>query len=92
MTEDRASSVPVSSRGGPGYRLALLWLQSLFLSVCRQWRLETSIRLAACKCIAGGASSMAVGVGCGGLGRSLALEQPQRPGLAAGVVPKFQKG
>lgn len=72
--------------------LALLWLHSLFLSMCRQWRLVIGIRLAACKCIAGGAISLAVGVSHGGLGCSLAVEQPQRPGLAAGVVLRFQRG
>ena len=52
----------------------------------------TSVRLAACKCIAGGASSLAVGISQGGLGWSLALEPPERPGLAAGMVARFQRG
>lgn len=30
--------------------------------------------------------------GSGGLGWTLALEQPQRPGLAADVVPGLQRG
>lgn len=46
------------------------------------------IRLAAaCKCTAGGAPMVV-----GDLGWNLALEQPQRPGLAADVVPGLQRG